>query len=108
MEVEVEKERHPLRFMVKLLIFVGLLYVAGRFLNQQKDEWMGLSESEAKAKVESKLAPRVGEDKASEIATQVIAALTEKGVIKADEPPMAEDVAEDVAEAAEDTAEESE
>ena len=105
MEVEVETERHPLRFMVKLLIFVGLLYVAGRFLNQQKDEWMGLSESEAKAKVESKLAPKVGEDKAAEIATQVIAALTEKGVIKADEAPMAEDLAEDVAE---DTTEESE
>lgn len=103
MEVEVEKERHPLRFMVKLLIFMGLLYVAGRFLNQQKEEWMGLSESEAKAKVESKLAPKVGEDKASEIATQVIAALTEKGVIKADEPS----VAEDVAEAAEDVVEES-
>lgn len=103
MEVEVEKERHPLRFMVKLLIFVGLLYVAGRFLNQQKEEWMGLSESEAKAKVESKLAPKVGEDKASEIATQVIAALTEKGVIKADEPS----VTEDVAEAAEDVVEES-
>jgi hypothetical protein len=105
MEVEVETERHPLRFMVKLLIFMGLLYVAGRFLNQQKEEWMGLSESEAKAKVESKLAPKVGEDKAAEIATQVIAALTEKGVIKADEAPMAEDLAEDVAE---DITEESE
>lgn len=113
MEIEVETERHPLRFMVKLLVFVGLMYVAGRFLAQQKEEWMGLTESQAKEKVESKLAPKVGEDKAAEIATQVIAALTEKGVIKADERPVAEDLAEDIAEediaeAAEDITEETE
>jgi DNA-directed RNA polymerase specialized sigma54-like protein len=97
MEVEVENERHALRFMVKLLIFVGLLYATGRFLAQQKEQWAGLTESQAKAKVEAKLSSRIGEEKASEIATQVIAALTEAGVIKADESPVAEDIA-DVAE----------
>lgn len=97
MEVEVEAERHPIRFMVKFLIFAGILYAAGRLLAQQKDQWMGLTESQAREKMESKLGPRIGEDKASEIAEQVVAALAERGVIK----PDVEDKTETPAEASE-------
>lgn len=99
--VEAEAERHPIRFMIKFLIFVGILYAAGRLLAQQKDQWMGLTESQARAKMESKLGPRIGEDKASEIAEQVVAALTERGVIK----PDVEDKTETPAEAPEEESE---
>ena len=90
-----EKDRHPIRFLLKLLIFAGLLYAVGRFLAQQKEEWAGLTESQVKAKMEEKLTPKVGEEKASEIAVQVTAALTERGVIAADEPAGADEPAED-------------
>lgn len=106
MEVEMDTERHPIRFLLKFLIFVGILYAASRLLMQQKEQWMGLTESQARAKVESKLSPRVGEDKASEIAEQVVAVLTEKGVIQADPAEEAEAEVEDVVEAAADAVEE--
>jgi transcriptional regulator GlxA family with amidase domain len=116
MDVEVESQRHPFRFLFKFLVFVGILYAASRFLAQQKEQWQGLSESQARAKVESKLGPRIGDDKASEIAQQVVAALTEAGVIKKDEKAeTVEDVAEeaeevlaDAGDAAGDAAEETE
>jgi len=95
MDIEVESQRHPFRFLFKFLVFVGILYAASRLLVQQKEQWMGLSESQARAKVESKLGPRIGEDKASEIAQQVVAALTEAGVIKAD---SADETADETAE----------
>ena len=106
MEVEMDTERHPIRFMLKFLVFVGILYAASRLLMQQKEQWMGLTESQARARVESKLSPRVGEDKASEIAEQVVAVLTEKGVIKADPAEEAKNEAEDVSEATADAVEE--
>jgi hypothetical protein len=96
MDVEVESQRHPFRFLFKFLVFVGILYAASRFLAQQKEQWMGLNETQARAKVESKLGPRIGEDKASEIAQQVVAALTEAGVIKADSKEKTADEAEEV------------
>lgn len=96
MDVEVESQRHPFRFMLKFLVFVGILYAASRFLAQQKEQWMGLTEAQARAKVESKLGPRIGEDKASEIAQQVVTALTEAGVFKVETAEESTDEAEEV------------
>ena len=98
METQVETDRHPFRFMVKFLIFVGVLYAAGRMLNQKKNEYYGISESEARAKIETKLGPKMGEDKAAELADQIIPKLKDKGVIKADEPHDVVDTAEAVVE----------
>ena len=100
METET-RERHPFRFMLKFLIFVGILYMAGRMLQQKKTEYYGISESEARIKIETKLGPRMGEDKAAELADQIIPKLKEKGVIVADEPHDIVDTAETAAEEAE-------
>ena len=66
-EVEVD-ERHPIRFLIKFALVVGLLYGAGRFLAQKKDEFAGLTETQARSKLMEKMGPRVGEDTAAEIA----------------------------------------
>lgn len=87
-------ERHPFRFLVKLAIFVGLVYVAGRLVAQKKDEYIGLTESEARSKFISKAGPRIGEDTAGEIADQVIPKLKEKGFVKADEESKPDDGSE--------------
>lgn len=114
MEVEVEKERHPFRFMFKLLVFAGVLYLAGKMLAEKKDEYYGISESEARSKIESKLGPRVGEQKATDIADQVIPVLKDRGVIKADIDVAAEasteaaDLAGEAATKAEEAAEKAE
>ena len=106
MDIEVESQRHPFRFMVKFLVFVGIIYIAGRFMAKQKENWSGITEAEARAKIESKLASRVGEDKAADIANQIVTALTEKGVIKAEETDdEVVDVTKEAGEAASDDAE---
>jgi hypothetical protein len=78
-------ERHPFRFLLKLAIFAGLVYAAGRLVAQKKDEYMGLTESEARSKFIQKAGPRIGDDTAEEIADQVIPKLKERGFVKADE-----------------------
>ena len=95
MDIEVESQRHPFRFMVKFLVFVGILFVAGKFMAKQKEDWSGISEAQAREKIESKLASRVGEDKATDIANQIVSVLTEKGVIKSSTEDAA-DVADEV------------
>jgi len=79
-----EETSHPIRFIVKLLIVLGLLAALGKFLNDKKDEYAGLTEAEARARMEAKLAARFGEDKATEIADQVIPVLADRGLFKAD------------------------
>jgi hypothetical protein len=92
-----ESERHPIRFLLKLAAFVGLLYVAGRFLAQQKDEYANLTESEARAKFMEKMGPRVGEENAAEIADQVIPKLKERGLVHPDDMEAAVDDAKESA-----------
>lgn len=87
-------ERHPLRFLLKLAIFAGLVYAAGRLVAQKKDEYMGLTESEARSKFVQRAGPRIGDDTAAEIADQVIPKLKEKGFVKADEEPAQNDEAD--------------
>jgi hypothetical protein len=82
MTEEVETRRHPFRFMFKFLVFLGILAAAGKFLASKREEFAGLTEAEAKAKMESKLRPRFGQEKASEIANQVVPVLKEKGLLK--------------------------
>ena len=87
-----EGGRRPFRFLFKLMVFAGILGAAGRFLVSKRDEYAGLSESEARARMETKLAPRFGDDKAKEIADQVIPVLADRGLFKdgADEDAGAE------------------
>lgn len=87
------KDRHPFRFMFKLLTFAGILYVAGRVVAAKKDEYYGISESEARAKLTEKLGPRIGEDSAAELADQVIPKLKSRGFVT-DDPVGEESPAE--------------
>lgn len=89
-EVEID-ERHPFRFLLKFAIFVGVLYMTGRFFAQKKNEYADLTESEARDKFVGKMAPRVGDDTATEIADQVIPKLKERGLIKADPTESGDD-----------------
>ncbi|MCZ6567640.1 MAG: hypothetical protein V3S43_05425 [Acidimicrobiia bacterium] len=106
MDIEVESKRHPLRFMIKFLVLVGILVAAGKFMAKQKQDWSGITEAQAREKIESRLASRVGEEKATDIANQIVTVLTEKGVIKAEETAdEVVDVTEETAEAVSDDAE---
>ena len=106
MDIEVESKRHPLRFMIKFLVLVGILVAAGKFMAKQKQDWSGITEAQAREKIESRLASRVGEEKATDIANHIVTVLTEKGVIKAEETAEeVVDVTEEGVEAVSDDAE---
>ncbi len=94
MAAEVEKARHPFRFIFKFLLFAGIVYVVGKVLAEKKNEYYGITESEARVKIETKLGPKMGEAQAAELADQIIPKLMEKGVIVADEPHDIVDSAE--------------
>ncbi len=78
------KERHPFRFLFKLAFYAGLIYLVSRFIAEKKDEYAGLTESQAREKFIEKMGPRIGEDNASEVADQVIPKLKERGLLKSD------------------------
>lgn len=86
-EFETE-ERHPIRFLLKVAMFGGLIYMAVRFIAEKKDEYANLTESQARAKLIDKLSPNLGDETANEIADQVVPKLKERGLVKPD--PMAE------------------
>jgi hypothetical protein len=79
-----EQERHPFRFLLKFLIFAGLLAAIARVLASKRAEFVGLSDSEAKAKFEEKLGPWIGDDKAAELADQVVPKMKDAGLFDAD------------------------
>lgn len=95
-EAEASK-RHPIRFLIKVAVFGGLIYAATRFVSDKKNEYADLTESQARAKLIDKVSPKLGDETAGEIADQVIAKLKERGLVKPD--PMAE-AAEDLRDAA--------
>lgn len=97
---DMTKERHPFRFLFKLLLVVGALAAVSKVVASKSKDFQGLTESEARAKFESKLGPRIGSDKASEVADQVIPRLKEKGMIKSDVEQAVEDVKDVASEAA--------
>jgi len=94
-KIETADERHPLRFMVKFAFLVGLLFVAGRFLSQKKNEYAGLTESQARDKLVETMATKVGDDTAEDIADQVIPKLKERGFIKPDPTEAASDAVDE-------------
>ncbi|MGD2060980.1 MAG: hypothetical protein PVF87_08960 [Acidimicrobiia bacterium] len=104
-ELELADERHPIRFLIKFVIFAGLLYAAGKFLSDKKKEYSDLTESEARSKFMETVGPKVGDETAEEIADQVIPKLKERGLLKSDPAEQAAEAAEEAADAAKEAAE---
>ena len=98
---EAESDRHFFRSLFKLALFVGIIMAIAKMVAAKKDEYYGISESEARYKVESKLSPRVGDDRAAEIADQVVARLKVAGVVTADAVDNVVDKAEDAVDSVE-------
>lgn len=90
-------KRHPFRFLFKLVLLVGGVAALSKVVATKKKEYYGLTESEARAKFQSKLGPRIGEEKAAEVVDQVIPRLKDKGMIKPDPMEQAVSDAKDAA-----------
>jgi len=77
------QERHPFRFLMKFLVIAGVLAAITRVMASKRAEYVGLSDSEAKAKFEEQLGPWIGEEKAADIAEQVVPKLKDAGLFDA-------------------------
>lgn len=70
-----------MKTIFKLVVMAAVVGFVVSYLNGKRLEYTGLTESEARRKFEEKLGPKVGEDRASELADQVIPKLKEKGMV---------------------------
>ncbi len=84
-EVTIEnEERHPLRGMFRLIAVAALVYFGWKLFEAKRDEFMGLTESEAKTKLKEMLVPRLGEEAADQVVEQVVPKLRAKGILQPD------------------------
>ena len=97
-------ESHAFRTLFKILLVVGIVAAITKFMSDRRRDFYGLTESEARAKFESKLGPIIGDDRASDVADQVIPRLKETGVLVEDAMDNAKKAASDVADKVGDTA----
>ncbi len=98
-------ESHAFRTLFKVLLVVGIVAAITKFMSDRRRDFYGLTESEARAKFESKLGPIIGDDRASDVADQVIPRLKETGVLVEEAMDDAKKAASDVADKVGDTAE---
>jgi len=98
-------ESHAFRTLFKVLLVVGIVAAITKFMSDRRRDFYGLTEAEARAKFESKLGPIIGDDRASDVADQVIPRLKETGVLIEDAMGDAKKAASDVADKVGDTAE---
>jgi hypothetical protein len=84
-----EVESHPFRALLKFLVVAGIIAVVVRVLASKRAEYAGLTEAEAKARFEERMGPWIGDEKAAEVAEQVIPKLKESGILDPDAPEKA-------------------
>ena len=53
--------------LIKLAVFVGLIVAVAKLLEAKKREWQGLSEIEARAKIDAKLPDKIPVEKRAEV-----------------------------------------
>lgn len=70
-----------MKTLVKLALFAGAVAFGLKLLQNQKAQWMGLTESELRTKIESRIPDKVPEEKRSEIVETVVAKMHESGVL---------------------------
>lgn len=91
--------------MVLVLVLVVLAAIAKKSKSPQRSEWQGLSESEARSKLDAKLPDKIPAEKRSMISDKVVGKMREKGVIVED--PIVPDDASGLTDEAEPAAESS-
>ncbi len=79
-EVQVMTKRRLILVAVAVLTVVGIK----KATSHRESEWRGLTESEARSKLDAKLPGRIPDDKRSAITDKVVAKMRDRGVISED------------------------
>ena len=87
--------------LLGLIIVAGAAAAAAKLAMAKKVEWQGLSEAQAREKVDQSLPSRVPDEKRAEVADKVVAKMRERGMLEETVEPVVEsDEEETVAEEA--------
>ena len=72
--------------LFKLLVVGGIVAAIAKTMGMQKKKWQGLSETEARAKIDAKLPSKLGGEQRAEVTDKIVGAMTDKGVLASDAP----------------------
>ena len=87
--------------LIGLALIFGAVAAVAKLMATKKAEWQGLSESEARQKVEERLPSRVPEEKRAAVADKVVTRMRERGVLLEEPVEPVSDAEGEDAEAAE-------
>lgn len=73
--------------LVKFGLIVGGIAFAVKLVSGKKSEWRGLTESEVRQKLDSRLPDRVPEQKRAEVADKVVSKMRTRGFLLEEEEP---------------------
>lgn len=79
--------------VVLVLVLVVLAALGKKAKSPGRSEWQGLTESEARSKLDAKLPGKIPDDKRSMISDKMVGKMRERGVIVED-PAIPDDAAE--------------
>ena len=71
--------------LAKLAMLVGGIAFAAKLVAAKKSEWPGLTESEVREKLDSRLPDRVSDEKRAAVADKVVSKMRERGVLREEE-----------------------
>ena len=83
---------------IKLVLLVGGVAAVAKLVGAKKSQWTGLSESEVRLKVETRMPDRVPEEKRTAVTDKVVATMKTRGLLSED-ADEANDIAVDDADA---------
>ncbi len=87
--------------LVKLALIIGAMAVLAKVVGAKMAKWRGLTESEVRDKLESRLPKWVPGEKRAEITDEVVSGMREKGALRDEEEPSVSAPTDSVPEAEE-------
>ena len=84
--------------LVKLGLIIGAIVVIAKIVAAKKAKWEGLTESEVRDKLETRLPKRMPGEKRAAVADKVVSKMREKGALVEDEEPSVHASTDDVRE----------
>ena len=73
--------------LVKLALIIGAIAGLAKLVAAQMAKWQGLTESEVRDKLESRLPKRIPDEKRAEIADKIVTGMREQGALGDEEEP---------------------
>lgn len=83
--------------LIGFALFAGAIAAASKVIAGKAAEWQGLTESEVRQKVETRIPSRVPDDKRAAVADRVVTKMRDRGVLGEDPVPTSEPQADDEA-----------